>query len=210
MQITSLIAPANNKFYEWFEEAAENNYKAAKELEKLCEHFKNPQEISKKIHRLENVGDEICHKIYDELHKSFITPIDREDINSLVRAIDDVVDLIDACANNLDTYNIKKVTPSAVKFAKIITQSTKEVHIVIPALRKRKDFSQITKAIVEINKLENEADILLQTSLKSLFKNPKKAIEIIKWHNIYETMERVTDKCEDISDVLRRLITKYA
>lgn len=210
MNLLGIFQPRGDKFYKWFEEASENNYKAAQLLEKLCKNFKNPKKISDQIHDLEHEGDNISHQIHSEINSVFVTPLDREDIIRLTGALDDVVDLIHASASKIVTYNIKKINPYACQFAEIIVASTKVVAQTLPKLRHRRTFSQVHKAIVEINRLENEADDLLRKSLGELFKNPKNPIDVIRWRDIYEMMEDITDKTEEIAHVLQNLITKYA
>ena len=210
MNLLGIFQSKGDKFYKWFEEASENNHKAALLLEKLCKTFKDSKKIADQIHTLEHNGDQISHDIYSEINSVFVTPLDREDITALTDALDDVIDLIHASASTIVTYNVKKITPIAKEFSEIIVSSTKVVSQTLPKLRNRRNFSQVHKAIIEINRLENEADDLFKKGLTKLFKNPKDPIDIIRWKNIYEIMEDTTDKTEDIANVLQNLITKYA
>lgn len=210
MNLLDIFQSRGDKFYRWFEEASENNYRAAQLLENLCKNFKGSKKISNQIHDLEHEGDQISHNIYKELNSVFVTPLDREDIVALTSALDDVIDLIHASASSMVTHNVKNITPAARDFSKIITESTKFVVQALPKLRSRRTFPQVHKIIIEINRLENEADDLLRKSLTELFKNPKNAIDVIRWVNIYEIMEDTTDRAEDIANVLQNLITKYA
>src|SRR3989344_705269 len=210
MNLLGVFQSRGDKFYRWFEEASENNYKAAQLLDKLCKNFKNPKKISEQIQALEQQGDQISHAIYSEINRTFVTPLDREDIIMLTQSLDDVVDLIHTSASTTAIYHVKKITPVAHEFAKIISASTKVVAEILPKLRHRRTFSQVHKAIIEINRLENEADTLLEKSLTELFKNPQDPIEVIRWRDIYGVMEDTTDKTEDIANVLQNLITKYA
>lgn len=210
MNLLGIFQSRGDKFYKWFEEASENNYKAAQLLEKLCKNFEDPKKIAGQIHTLEHDGDQISHSIHNEINSVFVTPLDREDILSLAGALDDVIDLIHASSSAMVTYNVKKITPVAKEFSEIIVSSTKVVSQTLPKLRHRKNFSQIRKAIVEINRLENEADDLLRKGLTELFKKPKNPVDVIRWRDIYEIMEDTTDKTEEIAHVLQNLITKYA
>lgn len=206
----SIFHSNGDKFYEWFEQAAENNYKAALLLEKMCKNFNNPKKILFQIDKLERNGDDICHHIHNEINTVFVTPLDREDIVALTNALDDVIDLIHASASSITTYNVKRITPIAKELSEIIVSSTKAVHVVLPKLKHRKNFSQIHKTIIEINRLENEADVLHRKGLTELFRKPKNPVDVIRWRDIYEIMEKTTDKTEDIAHVLQNLITKYA
>lgn len=210
MNLLGMFQSKGDKFYKWFEEASENNYKAALLLEKMCKNFKDPEKIAKQIYDLEHGGDQISHSVHKEINSVFITPLDREDITALADALDDVIDLIQTSASTIVTYNVKTITSIAKQLAEKIVSSTKVVMETLPKLRRRRSFSQIHKAIIEINRLENEADDLLKNGLSELFKKPKNPIDVIRWRDIYGIMEDTTDKTEDISHVLQNLVTKYA
>jgi uncharacterized protein len=143
------------------------------------------------------------------LNKTFITPIDREDIFALISRVDDILDYIDGLANRLVLY---KVTPNMQLrgLVKILSLSVNEVAAAIEGLRKHKDPEDILKRCVEINRLENEADDALRAAIAELFDNEKDAIVIIKWKEIYEFLETATDKCEDVANVIESIIVKNA
>lgn len=210
MNFLNIFQSRDDRFYSWFEQAAANNVAAAQMLEQLCTDFKNAPEAAEHIHALEHEGDEISHRIYDELNRVFVTPLDREDIIALTRALDDVTDLIHASADTMAVYNVQNSTPTACRLAGTIVASTQAVAQALPKLRNRRTFRDVTTAVIEINRLENEADELLRAGLKELFKNPTDPLDVLRWRDIYEMMEEVTDKTEDIADVLRGLVTKYA
>lgn len=197
-------------FYKLFEQAAENNLKAAKLLNDLCKDYKHSEVIAEKIHDLEHAGDEISHKVFFEINNTFMTPMDREDIISLMHALDDVIDFIEESASDFDTYQVTKPTKYIEDMAHIIFQATEIIHQSIPKLRKRKLFSEVEKAIVELNRLENEGDVLYKAGLKSLFKNPKDPVDIMRLQAIYTTMEEAIDSCERIASLLGGVIIKYA
>jgi predicted phosphate transport protein (TIGR00153 family) len=197
-------------FYKLLEQSAENNLNAARLLNQHCKNYKNPKEIAEKIHTLEHNGDELAHKVFFEINKTFMTPIDREDHIELTHALDDVMDFIDESAGDFDTYNVKKPTTVAEDMSYVILQATEIINQTLPNLRKRKMFNEIEKAIVEINRLENEADILYRSALKALYKNEKDPIEIMRQEAIYTTMEDATDSCEKIASLLGGYIIKYA
>jgi predicted phosphate transport protein (TIGR00153 family) len=211
VQIMFKIFQSNDGvFYQLLEDAAENNVKAAKLLNQLCKEYKDPEQIAELIHNLENDGDKIAHKVFFEINKSFMTPIDREDLIDMIHALDDVLDYIDESASGFDTYQVKKSTKFAEDMSLIILQAAEIINQALPKLRNRKLFPEVEKAIVEINRLENEADILFKAGLKSLYKNTKDPIDIMRLQAIYTTMEDATDSCERIASLLRGFTIKYA
>jgi len=201
---------ANGDFFGRFEGAAQNNVDAAKLLDLLCHDFSNAESVVKQVHDLEHKGDEITHDIYQALNKVFMPPLDREDIIAITSALDDVIDHIHEAADAMCVYNIKAPTPVAVSLATIIVACTEAVAKELPKLRSRRTMRTINGGVIELHRLENQADTLLREGVMDLFHRPQDPVQVIAWSRIYETMERVTDKCEDIADVLRGLVIKHA
>lgn len=201
---------ANGDFFGRFEEAAQNNVDAAKLLDQLCHDFPNAERVVKQLHDLEHKGDEITHAIYLTLNKVFMPPLDREDIIAITSALDDVIDHIHGAADAMCVYNIKEPTPVASSLAAIIVACTEAVAKELPKLRQRRTMRSINEGVIEIHRLENQADALLREGVMDLFHRHHDPVLVIAWSRIYETMENVTDKCEDIADVLRGLVIKHA
>jgi hypothetical protein len=197
-------------FFDWFEEAAQNNIEAAGLLDRLCSDFVNVDEMVAQLHDLEHRGDGIVHSIYKKLNTVFMPPLDREDIIAIASALDDVMDYIHQAADAMSIYNIQKPTAVASQLAAVIVACTKEVAKQLPNLRQRRAMARVEEGVIEIHRLENQADTLLREGVKDLFHRPHDPTEVIAWSRIYETMELVTDKCEDIADVLRGLVIKHA
>ena len=200
----------NSDFFDWFEEAAQNNIEAAEALDRLCRDFTDVESRVAQLHDLEHKGDGIVHSIYKKLNNVFMPPLDREDIIAIAGALDDVMDYIHKAADAMSIYNIQKPTPVASKLATVIVSCTKEVAKHLPNLRQRRSMKGIEVGVIEIHRLENEADTLLREGVKDLFHSPHDPTDVIAWSRIYENMELVTDKCEDIADVLRGLVIKHA
>jgi predicted phosphate transport protein (TIGR00153 family) len=200
----------NSDFFDWFEEAAQNNIEAAELLERLCGDFANVDAMVAQLHDLEHKGDGIVHSTYKKLNNVFMPPLDREDIIAIASALDDVMDYIHKAADAMSVYNIQKPTSVACKLATVIVACTKEVAKQLPNLRQRRAMSRVEEGVIEIHRLENQADTLLREGVKDLFHRPHDPTEVIAWSRIYENMELVTDKCEDIADVLRGLVIKHA
>lgn len=200
----------NDDFFGRFEEAAQNNVEAATLLDRLCHDFSSAEAIVGQLHDREHRGDEITHAIYKALNRVFIPPLDREDIIAITSALDDVMDFIHEAADAMCVYNIKEPTPIAVSLAAVIVACTRSVATQLPKLRQRRTMREIDVGVVELHGLENQADRLLREGVMELFHPPQDPIHVIAWSRIYETMEQVTDKCEDIADVLRGLAIKHA
>ena len=210
MALFDFLKKDNGNFFQWFEDAANNALQAAIELRDLCNDFRDPAVTAKRLHDLEHRGDEIGHRIYAQLNKTFLTPLDREDISQLYSAIDDVTDLVHSTADMMVVYKIESVPPLAKDLAECIVGCAEEVVKALPYLRKRSDLGKMLPSIIQINSLENKADDLLRDGLGDLFAHPEDVVHIIKWRDIYQEMEAATDKAEDIADVLRGLSIKHA
>jgi len=197
-------------FFAGFEEAAANNVEAAKLLDQLCREFHDLEAMVGRLHALEHKGDDITHRMYAALNGVFMPPLDREDIIAIAARLDDVMDHIHEAADAMAIYNVAAPTPVARSLATVIVGCTEAVARQLPNLRTRSAMRQVQAGVVEIHRLENEADTLLRAGTVDLFHQPHDPTEVIAWSRIYETMERVTDDCEDIADVLRGLVIKHA
>ena len=144
------------------------------------------------------------------MHRTFITPFDREDISLLAGSIDDVADFIQAAADSMLVYKIEKPGPKAVELVDIIVKSAQEVQQAISQMRRPGEYKQILEHCVEINRLENIADRIYRSALGELFEHTTNITDIIKWREIYDHMESATDRCEDVADVLEGVALKNA
>jgi len=208
MGLKEWIIPQEKKFFDLLESESRNVLVGAKALEDLIKNFHGVREKRDRIKEIEHEGDNVVHQIYQRLNRTFVTPIDHEDISKLASLYDDVLDFIEAVANRLFLYEIKQPTPAMIHLAEIIVKSVGEIDSALACIRKI-DQKEMEARCEEINRLENEADQVLNTSVASLFKM-KDPIEIIKLKEIYEFMEEATDKCEDVSDTLRDIVIKNA
>jgi len=204
------LLPRQSRFFVLFEESARNAAEVALQLQKMLNNWNNAEENAKKIAELEHTGDRLAHEIIALVHRTFLTPFDREDIALLAHSLDDIVDFIEAAANAMELYKIGKPTARAKELADIIVQITRETYLAISELRKRIDLKKILQSSVEINRLENMADKVYREALAELFCNSSEIPYIIKWREIYEYMESTTDRCEDVANVLEGVALKYA
>jgi uncharacterized protein len=158
-----------------------------------------------KIKDLEHKGDELTHRVIDELNKTFITPIDREDIHDLSAALDDVLDLIDGIAMRIVLFRIVEPISSIPEMCAVLLSQAMEIGAAVSNLQ---DNDHVVERCIEINRLENDADRLFQSAIATLFEEVKDPIEVIKRKEIIETLEAATDKAEDVANVLESIIVK--
>jgi hypothetical protein len=203
------LIPKEEKFFKLFKDMTENIIEGAKLLKDMLDNFDNPNESQRKIKDVEHKGDLITHDIIQMLNKTFVTPLDREDIYALSSKLDDIIDLIDASAQRVIMYNVDSIPPEAKSLGFIILQSCYAVDKAVAMLGKKTN-EQIFAACVEINALENEADRVSREAISRLFDEEKDPIQLIKWKEIYETLEKATDKCEDAANILESVVVKNA
>lgn len=201
--------PKEIDFFEIFDRAALNVTKAATLLVSLMENFDNVDAKAKEIYDVEQDGDMLTHDIMKKLNKTFITPIDREDLHALASSLDDVLDLIWASVDRLAVFKITEPTKEAVAMSKDLLLTAEVIHKAIKKL-KEKDYSYVQEYCIEINRLENRVDRGFRDALGALFNDVKDPILIIKWKEIYEHLEDASDKCEDVANVLESIVLKYA
>ena len=204
------LIPREHRFFELFEKSAQNMVKAAQRLKELVDEWDNIGARVSEITELEHEGDTITHQIMEQLHRTFVTPFDREDIALLADAMDDVVDRIRDAADAMYIYKVNRPDQNARELSAVIVQAATEVEKIVPQLRHRAQFKQILERCVEINRLENMADRIWRTAMAELFDGTTDTTEIIKWREIYESMENATDRCEDVANVLEGVALKHA
>lgn len=201
--------PKEEKFFELFEEGAHNVVKAAQRLKELVDTWKNVEGRVSEITELEHEGDRITHQIMEQLHRTFVTPFDREDIALLAHSLDDVTDFIHAAADAMLIYKIDQPSQRAKELADIIVQAAAEVERALPQLRRRAHLKRVLERCVEINRLENMADRVFRSAVGELFDDSTDIANVIKWREIYEHMESATDRCEDVANVLEGVALKH-
>lgn len=202
------IIPQDKIFYNLLEEQAELVVKAAELFQTMLREYDSFDVLITRMKILEHEGDEIVHNIIRRLHKSFITPIDQEDISKLASLYDDVLDLIDSVANRIFLFKLKKPNSVILEFADIIAQQVKEVGAATKQIRKIHQ-EEMEKMFKAVHSLENEADDLHDYSMVELFKG-KDPIKIMIMKEIYDFLEEITDKCEDVCLVIQDIVIKNA
>ena len=202
--------PREEKFFDLFQDSAENMVKAAHSLKDMISSWEHVEGTVAEITELEHKGDIITHEIMSRLNRTFVTPFDREDIVQLAHSLDDVTDFIHSAADSMLLYKVARPGERAKELADIILQATEEIEKVLPQLKKRIILSSVLKQCVEINRLENLADRVYRSAIAELFDDSTDMAHIIKWREIYAHMESATDRCEDVADVLEGVAIKHA
>ena len=206
------LVPKDKKFFPMFESQADLIFQAAGKLNEifLTTDPEKHADLFKAIKDLENQGDEVAHQIFDELDKTFITPFDREDIHQLTSKLDDVLDFINGTSQRIRLYKLKDFPAEFVQFSGVLMNGGMEIRNAVGELYNLKRPEMIRQACIKINEVENQADDLYHHVISDLFENEKDAIELIKKKEVLQTMERASDRMEDVADVLKTILIKLA
>ena len=204
------LIPRNYRFYDLFEKSAHNLVAAGEQLLDLMEHYENVDMKTAHMKELERAGDGIIHEIMGQLHKTFVTPLDREDMTALAQHMDDVVDCMEGASTAMRFYGIQHPTAAACGLADLVRLQTVQIERAVSRLRQRSQFKVILEQTVEIHRLENAADALFMDAMAELFSDEASAVEIIKWREIYDQLEQATDSAEDVGTVLEGIVLKHA
>jgi uncharacterized protein len=201
------LIPREERFYDDFVAMAEQIRRGAALLDEMLAPERPIWDKADEIKEVEHQCDNLTHQIIQRLHRTFVTPLDREDIFELARSLDDVMDAIDDTAALVRLYQIEQVRPDARVLAGIIRASVDQLVMALKALEKRVG---VAEPAVEINRLENEADRAHQAGVRRLFEEERDPVGIIKWKEILDFLEDATDRCEDVANVLEGVVVKHA
>ena len=204
------LIPREKKFFALFEQGTQNAVKIARQLKDMVYIWENVKERVWVINDLEHQGDAITHQIFEQLHRSVITPFDREDIALLAHSLDDVTDFIHAAADAMLLYKVERPTNRAKELVDVVMQAVAEVESAVSEMHDRIGRKQLLKRCVEINRLENIGDNVFRSAMAELFDDSTDIAGLIKWREIYKHMESVIDRCEDIANILEGVAIKYA
>lgn len=200
------LLPKETCFFDFFEQLCVKIAEGAKELYRLTSEANDMEARIKRIKDIEHEADDITHHCVDALHKTFITPIDRNDIHLLINRMDDIMDGIDAAAARISMFEIKEIRPEAKGFADVLVRSSVELADAVKGLRNLKHAANIVAKCIQLHNLENEGDVLLRSGLRRLFSENTSPIEIIKWKEIFEILERATDRCEEVANLVEGIL----
>jgi len=200
------LLPHDASFFEHFEQQGRKTVEGCRAFLEMVESGRDLEAQAERVKQIEHECDEITHAVVAGLHKTFITPIDRNDIYTLITRMDDIMDLVEAAADRLALYEVHHMTPEVGDLARCLVSSAEHVLGAVQSIRDLKRPNGILQHCIEINRLENVADTVLRGALARLFREEKDPIAIIKWKEIYETLEMATDRCEDVANIIEGVV----
>jgi predicted phosphate transport protein (TIGR00153 family) len=200
------LLPHDQTFFQFFEQHGAKTVEGCRALLSLIESPADLEAQSQRVAQIEQECDDITHAVVASLHKTFITPLDRNDIYRLITRMDDIMDLVEAAADRFALYEIHHTTPDVGELARALVSSAEHVRDAVSGLRDMKKAPVILQHCIEINRLENVADKILRSALARLFREEKDPIAIMKWKELYETLESATDRCEDVANVIEGVV----
>lgn len=200
------LLPRETCFFDFFEAHAAKTVEGCELFLALARGTQDVPGLCAKIKEVESACDKVTHDTVASLHKVFITPLDRNDIHRLISRLDDVMDMVEAAARSIDLYQIREPSVELVAMADTLLASSRQVAEAVKGLRDLKQPRRILDRCVEINRLENESDRQLADAIAHLFHETTDPILVIKWKEIYETIEMATDSCEDVANVIEGVV----
>jgi uncharacterized protein len=203
------LGPSDRRFFDLLIRSARTLVEGGEALQDFFEHYENPEIKAERIRELEHQADFITHEVMAQLHRTFITPIDREDIANLIQRMDDVMDYMEEASTAMRIYHISRTRTRAIEVARLMPPMTRLIEQSIQHLADGQ-LKAILPITVEINHLENQADSIFRAAMSELFDEEANPAEIIKWREVYSDLEDATDSAEDVANVLEGVVLKYA
>jgi hypothetical protein len=200
------LLPHDASFFAHFEHQGKKTVEGCRAFLEMVEQPTDLEARAERVKQIEHECDEITHAVVEGLHKTFITPIDRNDIYRLITKMDDIMDFVEAAADRVALYEIGKMTKEVGDLARCLVQSAEHVLGAVSSIRDLGKPNGILQHCIEINRLENVADGILRSALARLFREEKDPIAVIKWKEIYETLESATDRCEDVANIIEGVV----
>ena len=204
------LLPHDASFFAHFEHQGKKTVEGCRAFLEMVEHPTDLESRAERVKQIEHECDEITHAVVEGLHKTFITPIDRGDIYALITKMDDIMDFVEAAADRVALYEIPSMTKEVGDLARCLVSSAEHVLGAVSSIRDLGKPNGILQHCIEINRLENVADNILRSALARLFKEEKDPIAVIKWKEIYETLESATDRCEDVANIIEGLVLEHS
>jgi hypothetical protein len=199
------LFPKHDDFFTLFQKQGTVVREGCDLLLDMMEHFENVEQKAAKLKDVEHDGDLVTHEIFEKLHRTFITPLEREDIHGLASSLDDVLDAVEAIGSRLVLFRVKSVTPESIQLANIVAQSGRQIEQAVTYLR---DFKKLMPFTIELNRLENEADEISRGVVADLFNGGHDPIDVLRWKELYGRLEAAADMGEDVANILEAIVLK--
>ena len=200
------LMPREGKFFDLFNAHAERIVEGSRELSSMIGQFNDLDAHAQRIDAAERAADKITHECISLLHKTFITPFDRDQIHQLINAMDDILDLIQDVAESVALYDLRSVTPEAKQLAEICHLSCERVKATVGLLTNVKSSAAILKCCDEIDRLESDADRVMRSAMSKLFREENDLKQVMKLRVIYDLLESITDRCEDVANIVEGIV----
>ena len=204
------LMPRESKFFDYFNDHAEQIVQGARELAALMVGADDLERRAYNIETIEKRADTITVQTIRLLHQTFITPLDREDIHQLITRMDDILDLIEDVAQSIFLYDVHVIAPDAKKLADICVSCTQRVQTAVSQISSMENAEAILRICADIDRLEAEADHVMRAAMAKLFRDEPDTREVLKWKAIYELLEEVTDRCEDVANIIQKIVLQNA
>ena len=205
------LVPREKIFFDLFNTAAAKSVQACEAFAEMLKDLGHAESHARRVKTLEHEADEVTHQTVDLLHRTFVTPLDRDAIYHLISRLDDVLDLVEAAAERLQLYEVKEATPEAHEFARVLVDATKQIRKAIECLGDtKKNRQHILDVCIEVHRLENEADMIQRNAVAKLFREEQEIRMVLKWKEIYDYLETATDRCEDVANIVEGIVIEQA
>ncbi|MFT5534973.1 MAG: putative phosphate transport protein (TIGR00153 family) [Burkholderiaceae bacterium] len=204
------LMPTEGKFFELFNQHADLCVKGAREMVGLMTNFDDLEIRVHAIEAIEKEADKVTHNTIEMLHKTFVTPLDRDDIHQLITRMDDILDLLEDAAQTISLYDIKAITPEAKRLAELCLSCAEKVQAAVALLSNMDNSRAIMDLCTEIDRLESDADHVMRAAMSKLFRDEPDVRNLIKLKAIYEILETVTDRCEDVANIIEGIVLENA
>lgn len=201
------LVPKDHRFFDLFNQLAQKVHSGAKHFRDLFENYDDVERKTKRIKEIEHEADLITHEIFNRLNKTFVTPLEPEDIHALASGLDDILDDIEGISARMVMFRISRPTKEAIELVDIISRAAGEIEKAVNNLQKMDDLIQFC---IEINRMENMADDITRRMVGKLFDDEKDVVALIKWKEIYGRLEATADKCEDVANIIENIVVKNA
>lgn len=199
------LFPKDEDFFGLFKKQAAIVRQGCDQLHDMVKHFDDLDARAKRLKDVEHEGDLVTHELFERLNRTFVTPLDREDIHDLASGLDNVLDAAEEIGSRIVLFKVKTMSPRALRLAEIVARSGEQIEQAVDNLR---SFKNLTAFTIEINRLENEADQISREAVADLFEGPHDVLDVLRWKEIYDRLENAADQCEDVANVIESIVIK--